>query len=297
MISGELARRVLQDHPDSAPAWLAQLEGQVASRCRRWQLEPDGEPLAGGTSLVLPVQVSGTAAVLKAMHPAQTMALHSLVLDAVPPSARPLVLQVDADQGAMVLERLGPGLDSVPDPDAAITIARRLSAAWAVPAPADLPRLADGHRPWTAQVVDTEQRLGVLGPQRLARVLASIDALCADPADQRHRSIVHGDLYAPNALASSRGHWVAIDPEPCAGPRSHDCATVIADRFDALPAGHGFAPAVRHRVQLFARAAEIASEECREVAIGRLGSWLLAEQRRGRTERAAELGALLDALL
>jgi streptomycin 6-kinase len=241
--------------------WLARLPTVLASYAERWELTlGDPYPLTYHY-VVAATRADGAPAVLKLGVPGsrdfgwQVETLRLVDGDGL---ARPLA--ADAAGGAVLLERVEPGLRLTPagpaaDPaatDVLLDVMRRLHRP--VPAGVTLPTVTD----WARAFDELRARHGgSTGPlpdavvRRGERVYAE---LAADPAGPP--VLLHGDLHHENVLRSDRAGWLAIDPhgvlgEPAfeVGPlllnpwgdvlRWPDPARVQARRIDQLAEGLG----------------------------------------------------------
>ncbi|HEX7352422.1 aminoglycoside phosphotransferase family protein [Brachybacterium sp.] len=222
-------RRLLHQDRTTAP-WLDGAPDHARTMCRRWDLAADGAPSFGGTSIVLPVRTAdGDPAVLKLVSPLVDAALEAKALTALAGHGMVELLRADADEGALLLERLdGPTLTEHPEPLAAARIAGEVAARIAaVPAPSDPPRLAETSRAWGqsfqaqhARAVADELPIPAGAGERAAEIID-------DLAEDRSSTFTHGDLSFANVLRRAEDDWVAIDPGWLCGPVEHEAHTVV----------------------------------------------------------------------
>lgn len=190
----------------------------------RWQLEPDGQPIATRCSDLLPVRSQGRPAMLKVAHEAEEK-FGGLLMQWWDGDGAARVLAWDAD--ALLLERLQGTRSLVDwvhaglDDEASRTIcgvAARLHAPRCKPLPDLIPL-----REWFAALEPgADQHGGIL------RQSAGVAAVLLD--DQRDVCTLHGDLHHENVLdtGDDRG-WLAIDPKRLIGDRGFDFANILCN--------------------------------------------------------------------
>src|SRR5690606_40071728 len=110
------------DRGEAGRAWVAALPGLVEASLARWRLSPDGPPLTGRVTLVLPVRrADGTAAALKAQAVDEETAGEPAALRAWngDGAVRLLDHHLDAATGTdlLLLERLHPTRSRLTLPD------------------------------------------------------------------------------------------------------------------------------------------------------------------------------------
>ena len=131
------------------------------------------------------------------------------------------LLDSDADQGGMLLERLNGdnSLEALEDDDNAIrVIGGLLARLHRVPPPDGLPHLGTvlagmiADAPAAMRVLDSDDQARL---DRWVRRLAEVEA---EPGNQ----LLHWDLHFGNVLSADREPWLAIDPEPLVGDAGFD---------------------------------------------------------------------------
>jgi streptomycin 6-kinase len=205
----------------------------------RWSLEVDSPfPELSFNYAALALRASGVAAVLKLSFPGDPgfeREAEALGLLAGRGAAR--LLELDLDRGAMLLERLEPGvpLTTVWDDEEATSIAAGvLRQLWRpVPPRHPFPAVSD----W-AWGFDRLRRNfgGGTGPMPAVRV-GEAEALFADLlATQGEPGLLHGDLHHQNVLAARREPWLAIDPKGVVGEPAYDTAALLHNPVELLDA-------------------------------------------------------------
>lgn len=216
-----------------AERWLADLPALVAELEERWSVTV-GSAYSEGTEAYVAAAVldDGTPAVLKLLVPRDGDAAHHeiTVLRLAAGDGCVRLLREDADQGAMLLERLGPSLHQL-----GLPLARRLeilcSTAERVwrPAPdCGLPTGAVKGR-WLAETIS--ERWG-----RLDRPCseAAVDhaVACAEHRiaahDDERAVLVHGDVHQWNALESGDG-FTLVDPDGLLAEAEYDLGILMRE--------------------------------------------------------------------
>lgn len=241
--------------------WLDELPGRVEALAVRLGLEV-GAPFAGGTAgFVAPaVGADGRALVLKVAMPLE---LHEAEAFDVAVHAHRLaagrgcveLLDVDLDEHAMLLERLGPNLADLDLPldEMLRAIATTLRTFWR---PVDDPsglRSGEDQARWLAEyVVRTWDELG--GPCE-RRVIDRAVELCGRRArglDPSRAVLVHGDAHGWNTVAAGDGTYKFVDPEGLFSEPEHDLAVAMREYNEPLLAADDTSRAVRARAERLA---------------------------------------------
>ncbi len=175
-----------------------------------------------------------------------------------------LLYERDDDHFAMLLERIQPAtLAERTDGDEIAAAAGRLSRRLSIPAPPELPRLADQADNWEAELrqgaVDFP---GALPGAVVDAALAVVD----DLGREQPELLVHGDFHARNILPAEREPWLAVDPKGYVGDPAYDGGTFLGPRALALIEAEDLMKALRHELDVFAEAAELDRERVRRWA-------------------------------
>jgi len=213
--------------------WVARLPRLAEELLEEWGLRPDGWPMHGYCSLVVPaLTADGDRVVLKLTYDGDDESEHeALALRHWDGRGAVRMLRADPARRALLLERLHPtDLGDAWDLEACEVVA----GLWGLLHIPALPQL----RPVTAYVarwVDDLARLPVNGPvpHRLVQQATSLAGdLVADPASTR--VVIHGDLHYTNVLAADRAPWLAIDPKPMNGDPHYEVAPMLWNRTEEL---------------------------------------------------------------
>jgi streptomycin 6-kinase len=221
---------------DDGQVWVEELPARIERLRRRWSLDlgPPFEP-GGVTSWVAP---AGAEAVLKVVvpHPEATHEPDALRAWAGEGAVR--LLDEDAAEHALLLERCRPGIalrkagrpdDEVLDVGATIAVGLWRSV------PSDpYARLGDVTSGWADLV---EERGAVSETSLDADLVAEGARLLRElPGTADREVLLHGDLHPANLLAAEREPWLAIDPKPVRGDPAYDLPPIVLQTGDLLGA-------------------------------------------------------------
>lgn len=270
--------------------WLDDLPRLAAEVAEEWQLRPDGRPMHGFCSLVLPVRTpAGRPAVLKLGLPDDDTAQEHLALRHWDGRGVVELLRADPGRRAMLLERLHPedlhGVDVLE----ACEIVAGLYARLHVPAPASLVTLPARVGPWLDGLTSLPRDAPL--PRRFVeQALAHGRELVADEGSIG--TLVHGDLHYANVLAADREPWLVIDPQPLSGDPHYEVAPLLWNRWDEVVATGDVRNAVRRRFHTVVDAALLDEDRARAWVVVREvlnAQWALADaERAGRPPGSAE---------
>lgn len=236
-IPEELTHTITELHGAAGVEWLDRLPALV-TRCEaRWSLEV-GPPFPElSFNYAAPaLRADGTGGVLKLSFPHDPgfeREAEALRLFGGRGAAR--LLEFDLDRGAMLLERLEPGvpLTTVRDDDEATCIAADvLRQLWRpVPPGHPFPSVSD----W-AWGFDRLRRSfgGGTGPMPAALVERAEAFFAELLASQGEPALLHGDLHHYNVLAARREPWLAIDPKGVVGEPAYDTAALLHNPVETL---------------------------------------------------------------
>lgn len=230
---------------DGGRRWLTELVDIVEELAERWELSV-GEPFSGGTAAcVLPVTRSdGSDAVLKVALPPEVVAVSEFSVaraahEHADGEGCAALLDVDAAQSALLLERLGPNLHELEMElsEVLATIADTLLAFWRpLPAEHPFPTGADKAR-WLADfIVEEWHRSGEACERAIVDRALEYCTQRADRFDPRDVVLVHGDAHGWNTLRADAGYKF-VDPEGVASSRAHDLAVPMREYHEPLLAG------------------------------------------------------------
>lgn len=269
--------------------WVGRLPRLTAGLLTEWELEPDGLPMHGYVSLVVPVITSERGkAVLKISFDGDDESEHEgLALQHWEGRGAVQLLRADPRRRALLLERLGPDTLDVLDDLAACEIVAGLYGRLHRPA---FPQL----RPLTAYVATWLDDLAALGrdlpvpPRMVDQALHLGRALAADPASTG--VVIHGDLHYRNVLSGAREPWLAIDPKPMSGDPHYEPPPMLWNRWQELSGD--LRSGIRRRFHTLVDVAGLDEDRARDWTIVRMvvdASWTALDARRaGRALHDAE---------
>jgi streptomycin 6-kinase len=246
-------------------AWLGELPGIVAELVERWECVPDGPVGHGGVGLIVPVRWRGDEpAVLKVSFPHPGNDHEPDAFAAWDGRGAVRLYARDDARYAMLLERVRPEtLAELADEDEIITVAGRLNRRLAIPAPAELPRLADRAAEWEEQLHDDAAELPHgMRPATIDAAVATVRELGAVQPEL----VVHGDLHGRNVLRAEREPWLAVDPKGYVGDPAYDGGTLLKSRAPALLGSSDLRGAIPRALDVFSDAAELDRERVRRWA-------------------------------
>jgi streptomycin 6-kinase len=198
---------------DEGRAWLATVPGTLAELADEWQLTL-GAPLRGGLLAIVreATTADGERVVLKlASHwdrPLEEIAC----LETWAGGGAPRLLGADPGSGAMLLERIEPGVRARDAQAAEVgNVLRQLHRE----PPPGMRTLGEVARRRLARAV-VQQRAS---DERARWALAAIERLEAEPVEP---VLLHGDFDWRNLLRCDRRGLAAIDPLACAGDPAYD---------------------------------------------------------------------------
>jgi streptomycin 6-kinase len=220
--------------PDGRPGpwndWLELLPARTTALLEEWALVPDGDPIPGRLSLVLPVRTGeGRAAVLKVGYPHDEAAQEHLALRHWAGNGAVELLRADPHRFALLLERAGPGDLTERWDLEACEVVGELYARIHLPAPPQLPTLADHLERGTERL---RRDPGGLPPRLIEQAISLGREFAADPATSGR--LIHTDLHYGNVLAADREPWLVIDPKPLSGDPHYEIAPMLTGRWDEV---------------------------------------------------------------
>lgn len=279
VVPAELERRRGLGQP-----WVTWLDGLVALHrdlLDSWELAPDGPPMHGYCSVVVPVlTVDGTAAVLKMGITDEESEHEHLALRAWDGDGAVRLLRADPRRGALLLERLGPGDLGVLDDLTACEVVAGLYGRLHRPALPQLRTLTSYVDRWLTALAELSVDAPL--PRRLVEQALGLGrALTTDPASVG--VLVHGDFHGANVLAADREPWLAIDPKPMSGDPHYEPAPLLWNRWDDLVAAGDVRTAIRRRFHTVVDTADLREDRARDWVVVRMvlnAHWAIEDARR-----------------
>ncbi len=200
-------------------AWLERLPTIIADCARRWAIMLEAPFTQLSINYAAPgTRADGTPVVLKVCIPGDEFFTEAEALRLFAGRGAAQLLDADLERGALLLERLQPGvlLRTVTDDERATHIAVDVMKRLWRPAPAQHPFPSVAR--WVGNMARKAPAL--IGPGHpfpytwIERALALYRDLTAEPAQYM---LLHGDLHHDNILTAQREAWIAIDPKGVIG--------------------------------------------------------------------------------
>ena len=220
---------------DPGLRYLAALPDLLAEAAHRWDLTP-GKPFLLSYNYVCPVtRADGTPAVLKIGVPNRELTSEIKTLRVYAGQGACRLLEADADQGLLLLERLQPGtmLATLKDDDRATEIAAEVMQAIQRPVPK-----GDGFlslREWFDELKGLRPRFGGGTGPFPEKTVEIVEGLVRELfAEDRPQVLLHGDFHHFNILLSERG-WLVIDPKGVAGPAEYEIGPLLLNPWGEMP--------------------------------------------------------------
>ncbi|TCO44348.1 streptomycin 6-kinase [Kribbella antiqua] len=260
MIPEAFTRSTIEREGEAGATWLAELPGIVAELMERWGCKPDGPVVHGRVGVVVPVQ----DAVIKVSFPHPGNVHEPDAFTAWDGQGAVRLYERDDERFAMLLERVHPStLAELGAGDEIAAVAGSLSRRLSIPAPPELPRLADQADSW-----EDELRRGAADfPDALpAAVVEAALAVVDELGRSQPDLLLHGDFHPRNILRAEREPWLAVDPKGYVGDPAYDGGTLLKPRALALIDSADLTKALQRELDVFAEAAELDRERVRRWA-------------------------------
>ena len=224
----EFVRTIHEVHGDRGVIWLNQLPTLIGQCEARWSIRALS-PFDLSYNYVVPaVRADGTEVVLKLGVPTAELLTEIEALRLYAGRSIAHLLDADAGQGILLLERMKPGtmLVDVEDDAQATTIAANVMRQLWQPAPTNhaFPTIAK----WANGLERLRQEFdGGSGPfpiylvEQAETLFAELIASMAEPV------LLHGDLHHYNILTAEREPWLAIDPKGIVGEPAYEVGALL----------------------------------------------------------------------
>lgn len=243
-------QRILELHGERGRAWLTSLPAQVIECEERWQLSV-GLPFPDlSYHWVAPATTrDGTSRVLKLGVPGREVITEIDALRAWAGHGTVRLIEADPAAGALLLERLVPGvplaaLGLARDDEATAVAANLMRQLHSAAPPEGLPTLAE----WTNGIVRAVEADFAPSLTDLASRLRD-ELLASAPLP----SFLHADLHHFNILSDDRQPWLAIDPKGVVGDPAYEPAPFLYNPIDAILAAPDAERIVARRIAHFSQ--------------------------------------------
>lgn len=230
-------QRITASFGGEGAAWLARLPAILARCVERWSLalEP---PFALSYNYVAPARrADGLPVVLKVGCPHPELFAEMDALRHFDGDGACRLLDVDAERGALLLERVQPGTPltrvALEDDERATAIAIDLMRQLWRPPPArhSFPTVAA----WAGGIAELRGRFdGGTGPLPARLVEEAEECFAWLLATTAAPQLLHGDLHHDNILAATREPWLLIDPKGLVGDPGYDLGAFLYNPWPGL---------------------------------------------------------------
>ena len=236
IVTDDFARTMRELNGEAGVAWVRSLPDLLAGCARRWSLTilPPFPNLS--YNYVAPaLRADGTPAVLKVGYPNPELLSEIQSLRVYAGRGIIQLLESDETEGALLLERLEPGvsLARLDDDREATAIAAGVMRDLRQPAPPDhaFITVAD----WTWGLQNLRPRFdGTTGPLP-AYLVEAAETLFAELLPSMAAPVLlHGDLHHDNILSATRRPWLALDPKGILGEPAYEVGTLLRNPMPQL---------------------------------------------------------------
>ncbi|MEW2513464.1 aminoglycoside phosphotransferase family protein [Streptomyces sp. NPDC046870] len=288
----EPPQRLVRALGETAPAgddWLAGLPTAAERAVARRELTVERVQVPGGRSslVVLVRRADGTPAVLKLAPPRARPESERAALAHWGGLGAVQLLEAEAEDGALLLERLHPDVSvrSLPEARALLEAAGTLRRLWVAP-PA-------GHVFETVAERTGRQAVAMRAgaetdPEAAPLVAAALAARAELLAAPPEHLLLHGTFRQSKVLSGERMPWLAVGPDPVVGESAFDLARLVRDRVEDLIAASSGPSTTRRRIKRLAESLEVDQERLRGWTLFRAVESGVRARRVGR-EKDAEL--------
>jgi streptomycin 6-kinase len=236
----EFVRNTIALRGAEGAKWLGRLPATLAFCEERWALSVGAPFPELSHNYVAPaLRVDCTATVLKLSLPNSDFRAEAEALRIFGGRGAARLLELDLDRGAMLLERLEPGvpLTSVRDDEEATSIAAGvLKQLWrSVPPDHPFPTISE----WARGMERLRSNFGGGTGPLPSPLVERAEALFAELIPSQSELVVlHGDLHHFNVLAAQREPWLAVDPKGVVGEPAYDTGAFLHNPTELLTTPH-----------------------------------------------------------
>ena len=249
----EFARAVKAFRGAEGEVWLRGLRGTIETCAARWSLEvgPPFLPLSYNY-VATATRADGTRLVLKVCFPDAESTTERAALRLFDGRGAVRLLDSDEERGALLLERLEPGMKlagscETDDEGATFAAAKVMRSLWR-PAPSahGFPLVAR----WGEGFGRHRARFGGTTGPLPARLFDEAKALFRDLNDSSAEPVLlHGDLHHENILAARREPWLAVDPKGVVGEPAYEVGALLRNPIGRILAWPNLARVLERRVR------------------------------------------------
>ncbi|HEY1014231.1 MAG TPA: aminoglycoside phosphotransferase family protein [Herpetosiphonaceae bacterium] len=225
------ARRMGAVFGEDGRRWMGELPDRLAAAAARWDLAL-GEPVArlSFNYVTAATTAAGERIILKLGVPRDELRCEIDALRLYDGRSAVRLLDADAAEGALLLERLEPGarlktLFPERDEEATAIAAGLMRRIWHAPPPGhSFPHVSS----WIAGLADLRPHYGGTTGPFPARLVDQAERLFAELLADPHPPVVlHGDMNHENMLSAEREPWLVIDPKGVIGEPEYEVGALI----------------------------------------------------------------------
>jgi streptomycin 6-kinase len=263
MIADGLRETVERVHGESGRRWLSRLPALLSESCARWSLKLEQPFEQLSYNLVIPgITSDGTEIVLKLGVSGPELMTEAAALRLFDGVGAVRLLDQDAPQGILLLERVTPGtpLFKLQDGrESTRTAARLMRRLWRCRPPAE--RSFPSLTIWFGAFARLRERFnGGSGPfpaDLISKAKETLDELNAAPDSN---VLLHGDLHHANILFSEKRGWVAIDPKGIVGARGYEVGPFMLNQLPGNASEYATTELLNERLLIFSDELQISRE-------------------------------------
>jgi streptomycin 6-kinase len=225
------SRRVIAVHGAAGEGWLERFPSLKRDLCTRWGIAL-GEPFELSYNFVVAARRGTVDAVLKLGVPNPELSSEIEALRAFEGRGAVRLLEADAELGALLIERVMPGVPLFrhDDDDRAMAVAASAAARlWCTPPREHAFRSVHS---WTRSLrrLETSAKECPLPAElveRAQQTLANLEGLPPAVAPSAPLLLLHADFHQGNVLERADGTWKVIDPKGAVGDVNFDLAPLV----------------------------------------------------------------------
>ncbi|QJS09677.1 kinase [Streptomyces argyrophyllae] len=288
----EPPQRLVRALGETAPAgddWLARLPTAAERAVARRELTVERVQVPGGRSslVVLVRRADGTPAVLKLAPPRARPESERAALAHWGGLGAVQLLEAEAEDGALLLERLHPDVSvrSLPEARALLEAAGTLRRLWVAPPAGHVFETVAERTGRQAVAMRAGAGTDPEAAPLVEAALATRTELLAAPPEEL---LLHGTFRQSKVLSGDRMPWLAVGPDPVVGESAFDLARLVRDRVEDLIAASSGPSTTRRRIKRLAESLEVDQERLRGWTLFRAVESGVRARRVGR-EKDAEL--------
>jgi streptomycin 6-kinase len=282
-------------------ARLGWLPGIIAACEREWSLTALSPFENLSYNYIAPaVRADGTETILKIGVPSPELSSEIEALMLYDGRGSVKLLDVDRDLGALLLERLKPGVSllSIADDEEATHIAAQVMRQLWRPVASDHP--FPSVTQWAAGLDKMRSHFaGSTGPMP-ADLVEKAEGLFAELLDSMEEPVLlHGDLHHENILSAERQAWLAIDPKGVVGEPAYEAGALLCSISPRLLEQSRPSRIIARRVDILS--AELGFDRARLLGWGLaqavLSAWWSIEDHGAGWEDAIQRAELIDEVM